>query len=79
MEDKQFSVTLKCLFCGEALEGDSKKEWVSGDMIPCQNCRELNDYDSLISAALDEGKELVAEYAKGEIQESFKNLFKKKT
>jgi hypothetical protein len=52
MEDKTFSVTLKCLFCGNALEGDTAREWVSGDMIPCQNCKELNDYDSLISVAL---------------------------
>lgn len=77
MEDKKFTVTLKCLFCGEVLEGDTEKDWASGDLIPCQNCQELNDYDSLISVAIDEGKELIAEYAKDEIEKKFKNLFKK--
>jgi len=77
MEDKNFTVTLKCFFCGDALEGDTERDWVSGDMIPCQNCKEFNDYDSLVSVALEEGKELVEEYAKGEIEKSFKNIFKK--
>lgn len=43
MEDKSFTVELKCLFCDCVLEGESKKEFSSGDMLECQNCHELND------------------------------------
>jgi len=48
MEDKNFSISLKCMFCDCALEGDTEQELSSGDMIKCQECDELNDYDALI-------------------------------
>ena len=77
MENKTFNIALKCLFCGCDLKGDVEKEYVSGDMIKCQGCGELNDYDSLLEAAVEEGKESVLEHAKDEISKMLKNAFKK--
>ncbi|MEN6620452.1 MAG: hypothetical protein ABFD50_02730 [Smithella sp.] len=76
MRDKTFTVQLKCLFCDCPLEGDTEKEFSSGDMLECQNCHELNDYDALIDVAADEGKAIVADYAKSEIEKMLKNTFK---
>lgn len=76
MKDKSFTVNLKCLFCDCPLEGDTSKEYSSGDMIKCQNCEELNDYDALIDVAADEGKSIVADYAKDEISKMLKKAFK---
>jgi len=76
MEDKNFTVELKCLFCDCVLEGDTQTEYVSGDMLKCQECEELNDYDALIDIASDEGQKLMADYAQSEIEKIFKNRFK---
>ncbi len=76
MKDKSFTVNLKCLFCDCPLEGDTDKEYSSGDMLKCQNCEELNDYDALIDVAADEGKSIVADYAKDEISKMLKKAFK---
>jgi len=79
MEDKSFTVELKCLFCDCVLEGDIEKEYMSGDMLGCKHCGELNDYDSLMDVAADEGKALVAEHIESEmkkIEKSFSKLFK---
>jgi hypothetical protein len=76
MKDKSFTVNLKCLFCDCPLEGDAEKEYSSGDMLKCQNCEELNDYDALIDVAADEGKSVVADYAKDEISKMLKKAFK---
>ncbi len=77
MKDKTFTVELKCLFCDCPLQGDTEKEYSSGDMLECQNCHELNDYDALIDVAADEGQALVADYAKDEIEKMLKKAFKK--
>jgi hypothetical protein len=77
VENKSFTVNLTCLFCDSPLEGDSEKEYSSGDMLQCQNCAELNDYDALIDVAADEGKTIVADYAKSEIEKMLKKTFKK--
>ena len=77
MKDKSFTVDLKCFFCDCPLEGDAEKEYISGDMLECQNCHELNDYDALIDVAAEEGKELVADYAQKEIGKTLKKAFKK--
>lgn len=77
MNDKSFTIEIKCLFCDCVLEGDSNKEYSSGDMLKCQNCHELNDYDALMDVSAEEGEVLVAEYAKKEIEKTLGNLFKK--
>ena len=76
MEDKNFTVELTCLFCGCVLQGDTEAEYVSGDMIECQDCHELNDYDALIDIASEKGKEVVSEYAMNEVEAALKNMFK---
>jgi hypothetical protein len=76
MEDKTFTVNLKCLFCDCPLEGDTNKEYSSGDMLKCQNCEELNDYDALMDVAADEGESLVTNYANSEIDNMLKKHFK---
>lgn len=76
MEDKSFSITLKCLFCDCDLEGDTEHELASGDMIKCQECSESNDYDALIEVATEEGEALVSEYAHSEIEKMLKKAFK---
>lgn len=76
MEDKEFHITLKCLFCGCDLQGDTGKEFQSGDMLKCQECGELNDYDSLSEVAIEEGKASVADYAKNEATKMLKGIFK---
>lgn len=76
MENKRFTIPLKCLFCDCELQGGTEKEFSSGDMLECQECGELNDYDALIDVAADEGKELAEKYAKEEIQKMLKKTFK---
>lgn len=76
MKDKTFTVELKCLFCDCILPSDIEKEYSSGDLIKCQECNELNDYDSLVDIATDEGKKLVKEYAQKEIEQMLKNVYK---
>lgn len=76
MKDKNFYVTLKCLFCGCDLKGNAEKEFHSGDMLKCQECGELNDYDSLVEVAIEEGKASVTDYAKEEIAKMLKGVFK---
>ncbi len=77
MKNQSFSIELKCLFCDSLLEGDTDREYVSGDMVECQNCHEVNDYDALIDVARDEGKALALEYAQTEIKKALKRTFKK--
>ncbi|MCL2915739.1 hypothetical protein L2725_18450 [Shewanella corallii] len=77
MKGKSFTVELKCFFCDCSLEGVAEKEYVSGDMLECQNCHDLNDYDALIDVAAEEGKNLVADYAQQEIEKMLKKAFKK--
>ncbi|HIF9325836.1 MULTISPECIES: hypothetical protein [Photobacterium] len=76
MEDKTFTVELKCLFCDCVLEGDTDKELSSGDMIECQSCHEFNDYDAVIDVASEEGRALVLEYSKKEIKKALGKFFK---
>ena len=76
MEDKTFEITLKCLFCDCPLQGEDNKEFQSGDMIKCQSCGELNDYDSLLDVAKEEGLKDVKKYAEDEIKKILKNTFK---
>lgn len=76
MEDKEFHITLKCLFCGCDLKGDTEKKFQSGDLLKCQECGELNDYDSLMEVAVEEGKASVADYANKEIAKMLKGIFK---
>ncbi len=76
MEDKEFHIALKCLFCGCDLKGNTEKTYESGDMLKCQECDELNDYDSLVEVAVEEGKASAIDYTKEEISKMLKGIFK---
>jgi len=76
MEDKTFTVELTCLFCDSVLQGDTEAEYVSGDMIKCQDCHELNDFDALIDVASEKGKKAVSDHVLNEVEASLKNMFK---
>jgi hypothetical protein len=76
MENKKFEISLKCLFCDCSLQGGGEKEPQSGDMIKCQSCGELNDYDSVVDVAKEEGLKMAEKYAKDEIERMLKNAFK---
>jgi DNA-directed RNA polymerase subunit RPC12/RpoP len=73
MTNKEFDISIKCLFCGSELKGDAEKEYKSGDMLKCQECSELNDYDSLIDVAIEEGKVAI----KNDVSKMLKDMFKK--
>ncbi len=77
MKDISFTIGLKCFFCDCILEGDSEKDFSSGDMLRCQHCHELNDYDVLIDIAAKKGKEIIADHAQQEIEKILKKAFKK--
>ncbi|MEB3310899.1 MAG: hypothetical protein VKJ02_11755 [Snowella sp.] len=70
--DNNFRITLLCLFCDSALQGDENAEFKSGDMIKCVSCGELNDYDSVIEVAKEKGIDKV----KSQIEAELKKLFK---
>jgi len=76
MENKKFHITLKCLFCGCDLKGDTENTYKSGDLLKCQECGELNDYDSVIQVAAEEGRASAVDYAKEQISKMLKRTFK---
>jgi hypothetical protein len=64
------NVQLKCLFCDSVLTGKEGASFDSGDLIPCAQCGEGNDYDSVLEVAKQKGvsamkKKLIAELKKG--------------
>ena len=77
MDIPDFEVNLKCLFCGEVLEGPEDAEYRSGDLIKCAKCGEENDYDSVLEVAKEEGVEQVKKMVEEQLQKQFKGLFKK--
>jgi hydrogenase maturation factor HypF (carbamoyltransferase family) len=76
MEDMPLIITLRCLFCDSKLEGDTEKDFHSGDQIECQKCGESNDYDSLVDVAKEEGAERIKKQVEKEISEKIKGIFK---
>lgn len=78
MEDKNFEIKLRCVFCGYdkfdlPYEGYQPQD---GEQIICPNCGQSNDYSSLRQLAIKEGHEKIKEYAVGEIRKMLKK-FKK--
>ncbi|WP_295582579.1 hypothetical protein [uncultured Lamprocystis sp.] len=77
MDIPQLTISLKCLFCGEALEGPEGADYRSGDLIKCTKCGEENNYDSVLDIAKDEGMSQVREMVEDQLQKQLKGLFKK--
>ena len=78
MDIPEFTVTLKCLFCGSALKGPDGTEHHSGDLIKCVNCGEGNDYDSVLDVGKEEGMARMKDVVQEQLQKHFNGLFKKK-
>lgn len=76
MNDSKVTITLKCLFCDSPLKSTNEENPESGEMVRCFECGEMNDYDSVVEAAIEEGKKEVLEIAKNEIEQRLKKLFK---
>lgn len=78
MEIPELKITLKCLFCGSTLKGPEDAEYHSGDLIKCTECGEENDFDSVLDVAKEEGIETMKGVLQEQLQEKFKDIFKKK-
>lgn len=74
MTKENFSVPLTCLFCGSTLESKADATFQSGDLIPCGQCGEGNDFDSVVEIA----KEKAVQQVKDDIQAQLANIFKRK-
>lgn len=74
MEDKTYTVTLKCIFCGSTqFEFDENKPPKEGEMIKCDNCGQLNDFSAIKNLCVNKKVEGIKEEYISEI----KNMFKK--
>ncbi|UXD87212.1 hypothetical protein [Thalassolituus hydrocarboniclasticus] len=74
--DKSYSIEVKCLFCDATLKTGEGLEHQSGDMIKCSECGELNDYDSVLEVAKEQGIELIKNELEKDLKSKLKNLFK---
>ena len=74
--DDSFTIEALCLFCNTALTSEEGEESHSGDLIKCNNCGELNDYDSVVEVAKEKGVEKVKTEMEKELSKTMKNLFK---
>lgn len=71
------TVILKCLFCSAPLKSDKANELESGDTIDCSECGELNDFDSTLEVAIEEGQKIVADRLHKSLNSAFGKRFKK--
>ena len=74
--DNEFKITALCLFCQAPLQAKEGASFESGDMIKCELCGELNDYDSVVEVAKEKGVEKVKSQIEAELKKSLKGLFK---
>lgn len=74
--DSDFKITVLCLFCQAPLQAEESAEFESGDLIKCETCGELNDYDSLVEVAKEKGIEKVQTQIEAELEKTMKKLFK---
>ena len=77
MDNKEFSIALKCLFCLQPLPKNScDLQSPEDELIKCANCGESSLKSSVIEVAKEEGKDQALAYAKTELNKSLKKLFK---
>ncbi|VAW85891.1 hypothetical protein MNBD_GAMMA17-1423 [hydrothermal vent metagenome] len=76
MEDDNFEVPIKCLFCGVVLRGPEDAKHESGDLIECQECGEGNDFYSVIDVAKEDATNIVKEKLDKTLEKTIGNLFK---
>lgn len=74
--DENFTIDAVCLFCNATLTAEEDNKFQLGDLIKCNTCGEMNDYDSVIEVAKEKGINKVKTQVEEEIKKSFKGLFK---
>lgn len=69
------TVSLKCLFCGLIIDDVEEKEALnlkSENLLKCNHCSELNDFDSMVKVAEQEALKLTEEAIKKSVGNFFK-------
>ena len=70
-------VPLQCVFCKSNLTYNTENPYKYGDIIKCQNCGKMNDFNSVMKIAINKGKEKIKDeainFVKKELQKTFKN------
>ena len=74
--EENFTIEVLCLFCHSTLTADEDIEFESGDLIKCNSCGEMNDYDSVVEVAKEKAVEKVKTDVEEELSKTFNNLFK---
>ncbi|VAW64815.1 hypothetical protein MNBD_GAMMA08-3 [hydrothermal vent metagenome] len=74
--EENFTIEVLCLFCHSTLTADEDMEFESGDLIKCNSCGEMNDYDSVVEVAKEKAVEKVKTEVEEELSKTFNNLFK---
>ena len=74
--DDEFVIEVLCLFCHKPLKENEAVMLNSGDLIKCESCGELNDYDSVINIAKEKGVNEANKQIKKELDNMMNNLFK---
>ena len=74
-EDFSPKINIKCIFCQSTEFELAHKGYIpsEGESIKCANCGKYNDFSSLKSVLVEEGKNMVAEHIKNRL----KNLNRK--
>lgn len=77
--EKQFNISLRCIFCDSTQFELPYKGYQpsDGEMIKCGNCGKLNDYSSLREVAIEKGRNEVKKYATNLIEGKLKKIIKK--
>lgn len=73
----QVSVSLRCLFCNDNLQGDTENPPQEGEMMVCTHCGEKNDFDSVREIAIQEGRKELEEAVLESFTKKMKKIFKK--
>ena len=74
--DSEFKITALCLFCLAPLKAEQYVEFESGDLIKCNSCGELNNYDSVIEVAKDKGFQRIKSQVESKLKKTMKKLLK---
>lgn len=65
-----------CLFCNSPLTAPEDAEFQSGDMIKCEKCGNMNDWDSVFAATEERALEATQKAVQKNLDKFAKNLFK---
>ena len=73
---EEIKISLLCLFCNAPLEDENKKDHSSGDMIKCFQCKEMNDYDSVVEVAKEKGMKELKKHVEDDLKKRLGNILK---